>query len=166
MKVNLVTFCFNVSLSNLWREMKYYEIATVTALTLRKYVAKYEQMWKWMVEFLSKYQGRGIKIDNVNSIRVTKSIISSISYGPLHREWHHVLSFALSFRLLPLVYILWSIWAKGCMFDDCVCYLTWHHYPSLVDGKSHGILLYYYNKQKRRERTFTQRSLLQHYTLL
>ena len=33
-----------------------------------------------------------------------------------------------------------SIWAKGCMFDDCVCYLTWHDYYSLVEGESHGIL--------------------------
>ena len=22
----------------------------------------------------------------------------------------------------------------------CVCYLTWHDYPSLVEGESHGIL--------------------------
>ena len=28
-----------------------------------KHVAEYEQMCKWMVEFLSKFQGRGIKID-------------------------------------------------------------------------------------------------------
>ena len=24
--------------------------------------------------------------------------------------------------------------------DNCVCYLTWHDYPSLVEGESHGIL--------------------------
>ena len=29
-------------------------------------------------------------------------------------------------------------WAKGCMFDD----LTWHEYPSLLEGESRGILLY------------------------
>ena len=37
-----------------------------------------------------------------------------------------------------------SIWAKGCiLMTVCVCvfYLTWHHYPSLVYGESHGILL-------------------------
>ena len=36
-----------------------------------------------------------------------------------------------------------SIWTKGWMFDDCVCvcYLTCHDYPSLVEGESHGILL-------------------------
>ena len=32
--------------------------------TLSKYVAEYEQMWKCMVEFLSKFQGRGIKIES------------------------------------------------------------------------------------------------------
>ena len=37
-----------------------------------------------------------------------------------------------------------SIWAKECMFDDCVCYLTLHYYPSLVEGESHAILYYYY----------------------
>ena len=44
--------------------MKYNEIAT-----LSKYIAEYEQMWKWMAEFLSKFQGRGcrgIKIAWVN----------------------------------------------------------------------------------------------------
>ena len=29
-----------------------------------------EQMWKWIFEFLSKFQGCGIKIDSLNSIRV------------------------------------------------------------------------------------------------
>ena len=39
---------------------------SVEPLSLRKYVAEYEQMWKWMVAFISKFQGRGIKIDRVN----------------------------------------------------------------------------------------------------
>ena len=30
---------------------------------------------KWIVEFLSKFQGRGIQILQVNSIRVAKSLI-------------------------------------------------------------------------------------------
>ena len=34
-----------------------------------------------------------------------------------------------------------SIWAKGCMLMIVCCYLTWHDYPSLVEGESHGILL-------------------------
>ena len=29
-----------------------------------QHVTKYEQMLKWMVEFLSKFQGSGIKIDS------------------------------------------------------------------------------------------------------
>ena len=37
-----------------------------------------------------------------------------------------------------------SIWAKGCIFDDCVCYLTSHDYPSLVKGENHGILFIEY----------------------
>ena len=32
-------------------------------------------MYKWIVEFLNKYQGSGIKIDRFNSIRVAKSLI-------------------------------------------------------------------------------------------
>ena len=48
---------------------------SVEPVTLSKYVAEYEQMWTWMVEFLSKFQGRGINIDRVNSIHVSKSMI-------------------------------------------------------------------------------------------
>ena len=36
------------------------------------------------------------------------------------------------------------------MFDDCVCYLTSHDYPSSVEGKSHGILLYQYKNHSRK----------------
>ena len=43
--------------------------------TLSIYAAKYEQIWKWMVEFLYQFQGRGIKIDRDNSIRVAKPLI-------------------------------------------------------------------------------------------
>ena len=32
-----------------------------------------------------------------------------------------------------------SIWVV--YVDDCVCYLTRHDYPSLVEGETHGILL-------------------------
>ena len=35
-----------------------------------------------------------------------------------------------------------SIWAKECMLMIVgVCYLTWHDYPSLVEGESYCILL-------------------------
>ena len=48
---------------------------SVETVTMSKYVAEYEQVWKWMVEFLSKFQGRGIKIGRVNSICVAKPLI-------------------------------------------------------------------------------------------
>ena len=44
------------------------------AVTLTRHVTKYKYMRKWMVEFLSKSQRRGIKIARVSSIRMTKSI--------------------------------------------------------------------------------------------
>ena len=43
-------------------------------------------------------------------------------------------------QLLKIKARLSSIWAKGCILMT-VCYLTWHYYPSLVEGESHGILL-------------------------
>ena len=54
-------------------------------VTLRKHVTKYKNMQKWMVEFLRKFENRGIKIDRVNSIHITKSvnlqIFTFILYG-------------------------------------------------------------------------------------
>ena len=41
---------------------------------LRKYVTKYKNMWKCIVEFLGIFETRGIKIARVNSIIITKSI--------------------------------------------------------------------------------------------
>ena len=36
-----------------------------------------------------------------------------------------------------------SIWANESLFIIvCECYLTWHDYPILVEGESHGILYY------------------------
>ena len=43
-------------------------------VTLRKHVTKYKHIRKWMVEFLRKFENRGIKIARVNSMRITKSI--------------------------------------------------------------------------------------------
>ena len=43
-------------------------------VTLRKYVSKYKNMQKWMVEFFRKFENRSIKIARVNSILITKSI--------------------------------------------------------------------------------------------
>ena len=44
-------------------------------VTMNKYVAEYEQMRKFMIKFLSKFQSRGIKIARVNSIPVAKPSI-------------------------------------------------------------------------------------------
>ena len=39
---------------------------SVEIVTLSKHVAEYEKIRKWMFEFLSKFQNRGIKIHRVN----------------------------------------------------------------------------------------------------
>ena len=49
------------------------DVATKT-VTLKKHVTKYKNMRKWMVEFLRKFENRGIKTAQVNSIRIIKSI--------------------------------------------------------------------------------------------
>ena len=41
-------------------------------------------MWKWMVEFLSKFQGRGIKIARVNSIHFAKHRFSGRADADAH----------------------------------------------------------------------------------
>ena len=43
-------------------------------MTPRKHITNYKNMQKWMFEFLKKFENRGIKIDRVNSILITKSI--------------------------------------------------------------------------------------------
>ena len=48
---------------------------SVETVSLSKYVTEYEQMWTLMVEFFSKFQGSGIKIDRVYLIRVAKPLI-------------------------------------------------------------------------------------------
>ena len=40
---------------------------------IEKHVTKYKHVRKWMVEFHSKSESRGIKITWVNLIRITKS---------------------------------------------------------------------------------------------
>ena len=58
--------------------MKGYEIFracdrhSTETVTIIKYVAEYEQIGKRMVEFLSKFHDRDIKIVKVNSIHVAK----------------------------------------------------------------------------------------------
>ena len=54
-------------------------------VALRKHVSKTKNMRKWMVEFIRKFDNRGIKIARVNSILITKSInlalVTLILYG-------------------------------------------------------------------------------------
>ena len=64
-----------------------------------------------MGKFLSKFQGRGIKIDRVNSICVATSmifykILRAIASW-VTSSWA-IVFFAWSLRLLPIVYILWA----------------------------------------------------------
>ena len=85
----------------------------VETLTLSKYVTEYEQMWKWMVEFLSKFQGRGIKIDRCSySYKLPNHWFSAISYVLLFAKWRHLeLSFSLRWTCIlyfSLEYILWG----------------------------------------------------------
>ena len=61
-----------------------------------------------MIEYLIKFQGRGIKI-GVNSVRVAKSMIFfNILYAiaPWVTSSWAIVFFELSLRLLPLVFIL------------------------------------------------------------
>ena len=46
----------------------------ILTATMRIYVVRFEQMQHWIAEFLRKFQGWGIKIDNVNKIFVAKLI--------------------------------------------------------------------------------------------
>ena len=54
--------------------VRHYDRHSNEIVTLRKHVTKDKHMQKWMVEFLRKFENRGIKISRVNSIRITKSI--------------------------------------------------------------------------------------------
>ena len=84
---------------------------SIKPVTLSKYIAEYDQIWKWMVEFLSKFESYDIKIDRVNLLCIAKS---KIFFNILHAIALWVTSslpiifFALSLCLLPLVYVLWA----------------------------------------------------------
>ena len=43
-------------------------------VTLRKHVTKFKNVRKWMVEFLRKFENRDIKIAQIDTILITKSI--------------------------------------------------------------------------------------------
>ena len=73
-----------------------------------------------MFEFLSKFQGRGIKIDRVKSIRVAKSMIFFNivrAIAPWVTSSWAIAFFALSLRLLPLVYKLYMWLLQLNIFD-------------------------------------------------
>ena len=81
----------------------------VEPVTLSKCVAEYEQMWKciWS-NFSASFKLVALKSTELIRFALPNKWFSPISYMPLRHEWrHHELSFsfALSLRLLPLVYI-------------------------------------------------------------
>ena len=48
---------------------------SVEPVTVSKYGVEYEEMSKWVVEFPSKFQSLGIKLDGVNSFPYAKPLI-------------------------------------------------------------------------------------------
>ena len=83
------TFCFNFFLSNKGRciytspsstsdqVFRAYDRHIIETVTRIKYVVEYDQMWKWMVKFLSKFgvMACGIKIARFNSIRIAMPLM-------------------------------------------------------------------------------------------
>ena len=76
-----VTSCIKDTCSNLsnrireWRRIvRSCDRHSNETVTLRNHSTKYKNMRKWMVEFLRKFENRGIKIARVNSIHIAKSI--------------------------------------------------------------------------------------------
>ena len=83
---------------------------SVETVTLRKCVAEYEQMWKLIIKFLHKFQGRGIQISELIWFEYPNNWSSSTSYVPAIAKWRHrELSFYLRWACiyLSLVYIPW-----------------------------------------------------------
>ena len=78
-----VTSCINDSFSNLSLSkilvmgdeiVRHCDRHSNDTVILRKHVTKYKNMKKYMVEFLRKFENRGIKISRGKSILITKSI--------------------------------------------------------------------------------------------
>ena len=44
---------------------------------------------------------------------------------------------------MPSIYMGWRVCVWWLCVCETLCYLTWHDYPSLVEGESHCILLYF-----------------------
>ena len=69
--------CSNLSLSNQWRETKLFDLVTGTATKpwlSGNMIPNMKKMWKWMFEFLRKFENRGIKSVWVSSILIKNSI--------------------------------------------------------------------------------------------
>ena len=58
----------------MFSEIRGFDAVPVDTVTLRKYVSRYKNMRKFMIEFLRKFENRSIKIVRVNSILITKPI--------------------------------------------------------------------------------------------
>ena len=86
---------------------------------------KIENMRKWIVQFLRKFENRGIKIARINSIRITKSIDSRlflIMYGVGRPLWSKA------------IFITQSIYRE--IYDNtCIALLTKYLYYYTVFSK-------------------------------
>ena len=103
-------------------------------VTIRKYVTKYENIQKLMVEFSRKFENCGIKIARLDSILITKSIniqlftsISNGVRGPLWC-WHLLTANAESILYIHIrycncsepfqmmIYFYLSLYIQHCIF--------------------------------------------------
>ena len=63
---------------------------SIETVTLRNHVTKYKKQRQWMVEFLRKFENRGIKIARVNSILITKIYKFTVIYFNFVQGWGSV----------------------------------------------------------------------------
>ena len=96
----------------------------VKPVTLSKFVAEYEQMWKWMAEFLIKSESRGVKIARFRSHHGATSCevwMKFIRMADLFSER------ALVFYKFHLNQFSWCKWVNLCfcsIFDKKIVYCT------------------------------------------
>ena len=107
-------------------------------VTLRKHVTKSENMLKWMLEFLRKFENCAIKIYRVNSILIAKSInlqlFTLILYGVGGRcDVDNFKLTASAQSIYRKVYYLFNryvrniFWRPGMSSDALACLLTPRH---------------------------------------
>ena len=84
-------------------------------VTHRKHVIKYKNMQKWTIEFIRKFENRGIKIVRGNSILITKSInlqlFTSILYGVGGPLWSKAI-----FRAQSIYREVYAMTHQVCVF--------------------------------------------------